>query len=326
MNTIVVTGGAGFIGSHLVEELVQRKDVEEVVVVDNLFLGRMENLAWARESGKLIEYLGKSGDCTDSATVYDILIEHCPDVIFNLAVLPLPHSLDHPHNNFMRNVKITANILDTFHVANGGSRLVHFSSSEVYGTCLEEPMTEKHWMNPTTPYAAAKAACDHLVTSYVKTFGVDAVILRPFNVIGPRQNAGSYAGVIPRTVARILHDEPPEIYGDGTNTRDYTYVSNVVEAALKVWIRGVHGEVYNVCRGRPCTINALVKMICDSIGYDYAQVVRRPDRWADVKSHIGSGTKLWELTGWGPTVHMKDAVEKTVDYYVNNYIDADKEE
>ena len=315
MYTIVVTGGAGFIGSHLVDALVKRDDVEEVVVIDDLSLGTVENLAEARESNKLVEHLGDGGDCTDYI-LEELLMEHTADVIFNLAVMPLPHSLEHPWFNFMRNVEMTANILDTLRKCGWGARLIHFSSSEVYGTCLTKPMTERHWLNPTTPYAAAKAACDHLVVSYVNTFGIDAVILRPFNVIGPRQNSRSYAGVIPKTISNILHGWPPELYGDGENTRDYTYVGDVVKAAQLIWEQGERGETYNVCRGKPVTINHLMKEICRLMGYDFDHVNRLKDRRADVKIHIGSVNKFWELTGWGPEVDFDEALRRTVKWYV----------
>ena len=190
-------------------------------------LGRRENLAGAlRTRGlSLVE-----GDCAVLDQLLEIAREPF-DLCFNLAVIPLPHSLEHPRRNVDHNVAMTTAVCELWRAGRLG-RLIHYSSSEVYGTAQTAPIAETHPLHPHTPYAAAKAATDLVAHSYSTTFGMPLVIVRPFNTYGERQNSGSYAGLIPAVVGRVLAGLPVQIYGDGLQTRDMIYVRDSVAGTL----------------------------------------------------------------------------------------------
>ena len=196
---ILVTGGAGFIGSHLVDALIEERP-KNLVVVDNLFLGKRDNLEDAiRNYSNLHFFIEDAGNVQ---VMKDILDEYDIDVVFNLAVIPLPKSLEDPAWAIAENIKITTNICELGRVGYY-KQLIHFSSSEAYGTAIKVPMTEEHPYVPSTPYAASKVASDYIALSYFTTFGVKVIIVRPFNNYGPRQNEGSYAGIIPIVIKKV---------------------------------------------------------------------------------------------------------------------------
>ena len=185
--SILVTGGAGFIGSHLVEKIIEEKPAK-IIVVDNFFLGEESNLKPAKS--KFPELVVEKIDASDYEKMKHAM-KNGVDVVFNLAMVPLPVSLEKPSWAFGINVDITRVVCE---LGREGyfSTLVQYSSSEVYSTALDSKMSETHQLLPCTPYAASKAACDHLVHSYYKTFGLEMLIVRPFNNYGPRQNDKSY--------------------------------------------------------------------------------------------------------------------------------------
>ena len=196
---VMVTGGAGFIGSHLVDALI-KENPGNLVVVDNMFLGKKENLDQA-----LINYPSLTlieQDASEYDPMKSIIREHGIEVIFNLAVIPLPTSLERPKWTVDRNISLTTTLCELAREKEFKT-LIHFSSSEAYGTAVSAPMSEEHVLAPTTPYAASKAADDHIVCSFCETFHIDAAILRPFNNYGPRQNDKAYAGIIPTVINRV---------------------------------------------------------------------------------------------------------------------------
>ena len=197
--SVLVSGGAGFIGSHVVDRLIKEKP-EKIIVVDNFFLGKMENLTHAKKPFPKLKIVNQ--DVTDISKVDKIIKDNNVDIVFNLAVIPLPTSLEKPVWVFEENVKMAFTFLELAR-RDKFKTLVHFSSSEAYGTALKTPMDEKHPTNPTTTYGSSKLAGDHLTMIYRNMYGIDASIIRPFNNYGPRQNSGSYAGVIPLTLNRI---------------------------------------------------------------------------------------------------------------------------
>lgn len=227
---ILVTGGAGFIGSHLVDKLIE-SGANKVFVVDNMFLGSEENLANALTLGaSLIK-----DDIEFASSLEYILRNEKIDVVFNCATKALNYSFINPANAFNTNVNGILNLLE-FQRQGLFESLCHFSTSEVYGTAIYEPMDEEHPKNPTTLYAAGKASADLALESYVKMFDLDAFIVRPFNNYGPRQNhKGFMAGIIPITAYRILSNLQPEIHGDGSQSRDFIYVHDTVDAVTKVF-------------------------------------------------------------------------------------------
>src|SRR3989338_9724690 len=194
--TVVVTGGAGFIGSHLVDRIID-ENPEKIFVLSNYFLGKQSNLSEAISRFKNLEIV--KIDVGDHELVKHFFENNNVDVVFNLAVIPLPTSLELPSWTFSKNVNITSNICEMAR-QDKFKTLIHFSSSEVYGTSRYAPMDEKHPLEAETPYAASKVASDSLVLSYNRTFNIDCSIVRPFKNYGPRQNAGKYAAIIPLTI------------------------------------------------------------------------------------------------------------------------------
>lgn len=310
---ILITGATGFIGSHLFRTLVRMG--HECIGMDNQFIETDVEWAYkfAEENKNAQFFLGDEGDCSNGWNVFKICKNFSPDVIFNLAVMCLPHSLIEPIENYSKNIEITTNIVQEATKRN--IRLVHFSSSEVYGSAEEETMSEDHKLRPSTPYAAAKAACDHLVQSMVNTFELDAAIVRPFNTYGPGQNENTYAAVIPKMIKTMLNGETPKITGDGTQTRDFNYVTDVVDAAILAGERGKLGEVYNICSGKETSINDIVGTIASVMGLDEIEVNYIDKRPGDVMRHRGDGSKAAVELGWKPRTSMEDGLKETIEWY-----------
>jgi UDP-glucose 4-epimerase len=308
---ILVTGGAGFIGSHLVDRLIT-EGPERVIVVDNLFLGSERNLAAAREAYP--ELVFQRLDATDYEAMRDLLAADPVDVVFEMAVIPLPTSLERPRWTVEANVAL-ATVICELQREGLFETLVHFSSSEVYGSAEVVPMDEDHPLRPHTPYAASKAAADHIVASYRETFGADSVTVRPFNGFGPRQNEGSYAGVIPIVLRRALNGETVEIFGDGDQTRDFTFVGEIAEAAVRVYLEpATRGHVVNVASGVEVSITDLVGRLLAEVDED-VPVVHGPERPGDIRRHCGSRALLERLTGFAPQCSLERGLPETVDWY-----------
>ncbi|MFH1054850.1 MAG: NAD-dependent epimerase/dehydratase family protein [Candidatus Altiarchaeota archaeon] len=309
--SVLVTGGAGFIGSHLVDRII-KEHPQRLTLVDNFFLGKKENIRTAKKKfPKLRVYCQ---DAADQKAMSRIISKEGIDVVFNLAVVPLPASLIKPKWSFEKNIGITMTMAE---LARAGKfkTLIHFSSSEVYGTSEYAPMDENHPLNGTTPYAASKAASDQLVLSYIRTYGIDAAIVRPFNNYGPRQNDRSYAGVIPLTIKRILTGRPLVIFGDGKQTRDYLYVTDTVDAAVKVYnSRNTRGKVLNIASGKEISILQVIQTICKIMGC-VKQLKYEPQRLGDVRRHIANISLATDLIRFEPKVGLYEGMKNTVEYY-----------
>ena len=208
---ILVTGGAGFIGSHLCDGLLA-EGAAKVVCVDNFFLGKMENLEDALSHDNFVLY---RDDARNFGVLLAIMEKEEIEVVYNMATIALNYSFFNPFDAYMVNVEIANTLLELLKVG-AYKTLVHTSSSEAYGTALYSPMDENHPTDPTTPYAAGKAAADLMVHSFYKVLGLDISIVRPFNNYGPRQNAqGSLAAIIPATARRMKEGGKPMVEGDG---------------------------------------------------------------------------------------------------------------
>ena len=309
--TVLVTGGAGFIGSHLVDRLLT-EGAAHVAVIDNMFLGSEGNLSDARATDKLSFYK----DDAEFVTSLDYIFNRHPiDIVFNCATKALNYSFLNPANAFGTNVTVALNLLE-LQRRGAFKSLCHFSTSEVYGSAVYEPMDEKHPRNPTTTYAAGKAAADLAVESYVHMFGLDGFIVRPFNNYGPRQNhRGLLAGVIPLTAWRILTGGTPELHGDGKQSRDFIHVRDTVDAVVKLFRVLPAGDSVNISTDNQIAIGDLVTRIAAMLGYR-EEIVRKPARQADVLCHNASNQKARALIDYSLT-DFDTGLRETLDWYVN---------
>jgi UDP-glucose 4-epimerase len=310
---ILVTGGAGFIGSHLVDRIVIENPAN-VVVVDNFFLGRLENLAEARQRFPKLRVCRL--DASDLAAMRQLVESERIEVVFDLAVIPLPTSLEYPSWTIKTNVGIAVTFCE---LARWGciETLVHCSSSEAYGTAEYLPMDESHPLLASTPYAASKAAADQVVLSYQRAFGIDTVIVRPFNTFGPRQNPGMYAGIIPIVIQRVKSGEPIEIYGDGEQTRDFVYVRDTADAFVRVFEEeATRGLVINVATGHETSVNDLVARLLRALNASDHTVVHTDPRPGDVRRHCGDISLARELIGYEPMVMAEEHLRETADWYL----------
>ncbi|MDP8968777.1 MAG: GDP-mannose 4,6-dehydratase [Actinomycetota bacterium] len=306
----LVTGGAGFIGSHLVEGLLDA-GAERVIVVDDLSLGREANLAAVRER---IEFV--CADCADARSLERACGGRRLDLCFNLAVIPLPHSLEHPRKNVDRNVAMTTAVCE-LQRGGGFDRLVQFSSSEVYGSARSVPMSEDHPLGAHTPYAAAKAATDLVALSYGATFGLDVLVVRPFNTYGERQNDTAYAGLIPLVVRRVLAGEPVIVNGDGEQTRDMMYVADTIRGTLALAVAGLSGETYNLGTGEEASVNEMVRALLHALDAPDHPVEHGPPRPGDIRQLLADASRARAAVGFEAAVGLDEGLRRTVRWYLS---------
>jgi UDP-glucose 4-epimerase len=312
--SILVTGGAGFIGSHLCDRLAA-EEPRAVVAVDNLYLGREANLAAARGLlGERFHFYNE--DAGDEARMEEILRRHAVEVVYDLAVVPLPASLERPMWSVMENTKLTA-VLCELQRRGLFESMVHFSSSETYGTALEVPITEAHPYVPSTPYAAGKLAGDQTAFSYHHTFGLDITCLRPFNNYGPRQNDGAFAGIIPVVINCVKRGEPVTVFGDGEQTRDFIFVRDTAQAAVRLYEEeAARGKVVNIGSGVELSMNALIACLLQLLGKPDHPVVHGPPRAGDVRRHLAGTARAQELFGFKQSTALMDGMAETVAWYL----------
>lgn len=308
---ILVTGGAGFIGSHLVDRLIS-EGASGVIIIDNMFLGSEENLKNALSNGAILYK-----DDIEITTSLDYIFEkHTIDIVFNCATKALNYSFVNPKNAYDTNVNGILNLLE--HQRKGNFKtLVHFSTSEVYGTAIYEPMDENHPINPTTTYAAGKAAADIALKSYVNMFDLDAFIVRPFNNYGPRQNYKGYlAGIIPITAWRILNGVAPEIHGSGLQSRDFIYVLDTVDAIIKLYPKMEKFDSVNISTDGQISMKEVITKIFSLMQYE-GPVLSKPARGADVECHNASNAKIKAMIDYQLTP-FDEGLAKTIQWYREN--------
>lgn len=306
----LVTGGAGFIGSHVVERLL--RDGVLVRVFDNFSTGRRENLDFAKNAGDALEVI--EGDLRDLAAVERAV--RGVDVIYHQAAMrSVPRSVDDPLGANEHNVNGTLHVLDAARRA-GVHRVVYASSSSVYGDSPELPKREDQPPAPISPYAVSKAAGEQYARVWTKLYGVETVGLRYFNVFGPRQDpASEYAAVLPRFILWALRAEPLEIHGDGRQSRDFTFIDNVVEANLLAGqAPDASGEAFNVGCGERTSLLDVVGMLESLLG---RTLERRhtPSRGGDVRHTLADLSKAKRLMGYTPLVSFAEGFRRTVEYF-----------
>ena len=297
LENCLVTGGAGFIGSHLVSKLLENG--HKVIVIDNLVEGKLDNLPLYNSNLHFIQ-----------ASIEDNLPDVCKDVdtMFHLAALPrVQRSIKYPRETHDVNVTGTLNLLLAAK-DHGVKRFVLSSSSSVYGNQDQLPFVESMVPNPLSPYALHKLIDEQYCQLFSKIFGLGTICLRYFNVYGPRMNPdGAYANLFPKFIKLMSQNETPTINGDGEQTRDFTYVDDVVEANLLAAQSSISGEVFNVGNGKNVSVNEVVSILNRLMGKNivpiYGPAVIEP------KSTLASGIKSYEMLGWKPKVELEEGIK-----------------
>jgi UDP-glucose 4-epimerase len=314
---VVVTGGAGFIGSHVVDRLLTLG--AEVVAVDDLSKGRRSNLADALEAGASLLV----GDIRDSAFMREALDE--VDLVLHMACDNLRASLRDP----MRTHEINATgtlVTALAAVDRKVGRFVYVSSSEAYGSAAESgPMPEDHPLLPTTVYGASKAAGELGAQACMRTYGLPVIVIRPFNSYGPREHAaGDSAEVIPKFAGRIAADLPPVVFGDGSQTRDFTWVeetaAGIVAAAESDQLVG---EAINIAYGTPVTINEIANILLEVFDASSLEPEYIDPRPGDVAAHWADVSKARDLLGFAATVPIEEGLRRYVEWFSNGNGDAE---
>jgi UDP-glucose 4-epimerase len=304
---IVVVGGAGLIGSHTVDLLLEEK-VAEVVVFDNFERGSRENLEFALMDPRLGVVHGDLCDPAQLEEVFDGV-----DGVFHFAALWLLHCQEHPRDGYDTNVTGTFNLLEAC-VGAGVDRLVFSSSASVYGDAVEEPMTESHPFNNTTVYGATKIAGEALATSFHHRDGLEYVGLRYFNVYGPRQDyKGAYVAVIMRMLDRLDRGESPIVFGDGEQAYDFVSVRDCAQANVAAMRADVNDRVYNVCTGQQTSIVEVAQLLIELTGQDVG-IEFRPEEMSFVRNRIGDPANALADLGFVAELDLSDGLRELIEW------------
>jgi UDP-glucose 4-epimerase len=307
MANYLVTGGAGFIGSHISEELVRRG--HRVRVVDNFSTGFERNLRQG------VEFM--RGDLADAATAASA-VAGMNYVVHQAAIPSVPRSVAKPAESHRANVDATLNLLMASRDA-GVRRLVFAGSSSVYGDTAALPKTEAMTPGPLSPYALQKLVGEMYGQMFTRLYGLETVTTRYFNVFGPRQDPGSpYSGVISLFIKALIEGTRPVIYGDGEQTRDFTYVTNVVDGVIRAAeTPGVGGEVVNVATGTRISLNQLLATLKTIVGSNVEPIYRAP-RDGDIRDSQAGIDKAAKLLGYRPSVGLEQGLRETVKWFTES--------
>ena len=307
MQTYLVTGGCGFVGSHIVEALIRRGD--RVRVLDNFSTGNKQNLVTVADQVDLIE-----GDVNDPDRVAQA-VKGADCVFHEAALASVPRSVESPLESHAACATGTVNVLDQARRA-GVRRVVYAASSSAYGNQPHSAKRESDLPSPLSPYAAAKLASELYCQAFFHTYGLETVCLRYFNVFGPRQDPhGPYAAVIPLFITKLLAGERPVIYGDGKQSRDFAYVENVVHAnLLAAEAPGVAGRTFNVGCGRSVSLldllDALNRLLGTNVNPDF-----RPARTGDVRDSLADITQAAANLDYEPRVDLEEGLRRSIEFY-----------
>ena len=306
MAIYLVTGGAGFIGSHLSEELVRRGHT--VRVADSLITGKRSNLNHIPD----VEFV--QGDLADMDFTKKV-VDGCDYVLHQAAIPSVPRSVKDPITSNRANVDATLNVLVAARDA-GVRRLVFAGSSSAYGDTPTLPKHEDMATNPLSPYALQKVVGEQYLQMFTRLYGLETVSIRYFNVFGPRQDPSSpYSGVISVFATALLENRPAKIYGDGEQTRDFTYVANVVDGVLRACeATGASGQVINVATGGRISLNELYKEMKKIVGASVNPEYVEP-RQGDVRDSQADIRKAKDILGYKPTVSFEEGLKRTIEWY-----------
>lgn len=304
---VLVTGGAGFIGSHIVDRLLNLG--AKVTVLDSLVTGSIENLSHNLDKIKFIQK-----DLNDESALEEAL-EGVEFISHQAALRSVPKSVEHPLDYHEANVSGTLKLFLKAK-ARRVKRIAFASSSSVYGERTDFPEKESDAPVPVSPYAATKLMGEYYAAIFSKLYQLEVVSLRYFNVFGPRQSLENrYAVVVPKFITCLLKGGSPPIYGDGKQERDFTYIANVVEAnILALGQEGVAGEVFNIASGSPKSVNSLLEVLKEVIATD-AEPVYLEKRPGDVFKTEADITKAARLLGWQPKIDFRPGLEKTIEWF-----------
>lgn len=307
---VLVTGGCGFIGSHIVDRLLELK--AKIVVLDDLSTGKLANIQHCRDKIEFIE-----GDIRDQNLLEKIL-DKVEYISHQAALRSVPKSVERPFD--YHNVNATGTLILYLKAKEKGvKRIVYASSSSVYGDTSVFPQKETASPQPLSPYAASKLSGEYYGYIFSKLYGLEVVSLRYFNVFGPRQSLeNKYAVVIPKFITSLLKEESPPIYGDGEQERDFTYIDNVVEANILALTKGgIGGEVFNIASGAPKSVNHLLELLKEITNKKEITGAYLPPRPGDVRKTWADVTKAKELLGWKGKVDFYEGLVKTVEWFKN---------
>ena len=307
-SNVLVTGGAGFIGSHLVDKLISRG--YSVVVLDNFHSGKIESFReiLGRASFEVIE-----GDIRDRKAVREAM-DGVDAVVHLAALIDVEESVNNPLETRDVNVNGTLNVLNEA-VRSGVRKLLFASSTAVYGEGNPLPLEEEHSLNPISPYAASKVSAEYYCKAFNNCYGLSTVVLRFFNVYGPGQKHSSYSGVITKFLQNALRDEPLVVYGDGKQTRDFIHIDDVVDATvLALEKANSKGETFNVCTGKPTSVNGLVEIVKEIIEKDLKVSYDKP-RKGDIKNNYGDPSKAEKILGFKAETSLREGLERLRDSY-----------
>jgi len=311
MEKFLVTGGCGFIGSNIARRLIEQGCF--VRILDNLSTGRESNIADIREKVEFVK--ADMGDpAVAAAAMKDI------DVVLHQGALPsVPRSVEDPAATHKDCVDATFTVLMAARDAKI-KRFVYAASSSAYGDTEVLPKIESMAVSPLSPYAVGKLVGEFYCSVFSRVFGVETIALRYFNVFGPYQNPKSqYAAAIPAFVTSILNDKSPVVYGDGEQTRDFTYIENVVTAnLLAARAKKTSGEVVNIACGERVSVNEIIGMINSITGKD-VKPDYQPSRKGDVKHSLADISRAGQVIGYKPVVLFRDGLAKAIEWYKHNW-------
>lgn len=314
---IFITGGAGFIGSNVLEHLFKKYKKYSFIVLDALtYAGNLKNFLPEMMNDKRFRFV--YGDVTNS-TMVDNLVKEADIVIHFAAETHVTRSIHDNRKFFDTDVLGTQSVANAvYHHKKLVERFIHISTCEVYGRGLTRKMNETHPLNPHSPYAAAKAGADRLVYSYYITYDIPAIILRPFNIYGPRQHLEK---AIPRFITSAILDEPLTVHGSGKSKRDYMHVSDVataVDLLIHASIRKIKGEVFNIGSGKASSIYSIAKAVAKHMKIPLSRIIFVKDRPGQVSSFSCDYTKIKKLLGWKPKKVLATGLLETIQWYRDN--------